>query len=269
MTWRTIARQDGRVTVGTRSSKLLLGLTALSILLAAYVYPVVAAGPITTARFGGFLQGWLTTLVPFVGVLLGYGAVVSERESGALRLSLSLPQSRRDVVFGKLVSRAGLLVGTLLVTLVGAGALVVYPFGELALGRFVLFVLLTLVFGTLWCGLGLATSLVVATRRRALVLAFALVFLFVVVWDAMATALRAGLNAAGVVDSDLPGPVQFVVGVEPGHAFGRAVTGLVVPDGTVAGPWYLNEWAALVLLGLWTVTPLALAYAVFRRRDVA
>lgn len=268
MTWRTIAGQDGRLTVGTRSSKLLLGLTALSILFAAYVYPVVGSNPITTARFGGFLQGWLTTLLPFVGVLLGYGAIVSERESGALRLSLSLPQSRRDVVLGKFVSRAGLLTGTLLVTLAGAGALVVYPFGELALGRFVLFVLLTLVFGAVWSGLGLATSLVVATRRRALVLAFALVFLFVVVWDAVAAALGVGLNAAGVVDGELPGPVRFLVGVEPGHAFGRAVTGLVVPDGAVTGPWYLNEWVALALLVMWSVGPLGLAYAVFARRDV-
>ena len=268
MSWETIARQDGRLTAGTRSSKLLLGLTAVSILLAAYIYPVVGSDPITTAQFGGFVKGWLTTLLPFVGVLLGYNAVVSERESGAIRLALSMPHSRRDVLLGKFCSRAGLLTAALVGALVAAGALVVYPLGELVLGRFLLFVLLTVVFGAVWCGLGLATSLVVATRRRALVLAAALVFLFVIVWDVVATTLRAGLSAAGIVGDSLPGPVQFLIGLEPGHVFGRVVTGLV-QGGSVDGPWYLNEWIALLLLALWSVGPLGLAYAVFARRDVA
>lgn len=269
MAWRTVAHQDLELTVGSRSSRLLLWLTALSVVLAAYIYPIVGSAPITTARFGGFVTGWLTTLLPFVGVLLGYGAVVDERESGAMRLSLSLPNSRMDLVLGKFCSRTGLLTGTLLVSLAVAGALVVYPFGELVVGRFLAFAVLTVLFGAVWCGLGLATSLVVATRRRALVLSFALVFLFVVVWDAVGTALRAVLDAAGVVDGALPGPAQFILGLEPGHVFQRVVSGLVTGSGAADGPWYLNEWVALVLLVLWSVGPLGLAYRSFVRSDVS
>ena len=122
MAWRTIAHQDLELTVGSRSSKLLLWLTVLSVILAAYIYPIRGSAPITTARFGGFVTGWLTTLLPLVGVLLGYGAVVSERESGAIRLSLSLPHSRRDLLVGTVVSRgAGYnrIFRLLAVTLVG------------------------------------------------------------------------------------------------------------------------------------------------------
>jgi len=269
MTWETIARRDFEMAAGAGSRKLLLGLTGLSVLLAAYIYPIIGVEPITTARFGGFVTDWLTTVLPFVGVLLGYGAVVNERESGALRLSLSLPNSRLDVLLGKFCSRAGLLTGVLLVSLAGAGILVVYPFGELVIGRFLAFVFLTTLFGSIWCGLGLATSLVVATRRRALVLSFTLVFLSVVVWGAVETALRAGLNAAGVIDGDLPGPAKFFFGLEPGHVFQRVVSGLVTGVGAADGPWYLNEWVALVLLVLWSVGPLGLAYASFARRDVS
>ena len=269
MTWQTIARRDIELTAGTRSSKLLLWLTVLSVLLGAYIYPIIGAAPITTARFGGFIAGWLTTLLPFVGVLLGYGAVVNERESGALRLSLSLPNSRLDVLLGKFCSRTGLLTGALLVSLAGAGALVVYPFGELVVGRFLIFTVLTVLFGSIWTGIGLATSLVVVTRRRALGLSFGLVFLFVVVWDAIETTLRVGLTAAGVVDGALPGPAKFLLGLAPGHVFQRVISGLVTGAGTTDGPWYLNEWVALVLLVLWSVGPLGLAYASFARRDIA
>lgn len=269
MTWRHVARQDATLTVGARSVKVLLGILAFGVLLAGYVYPVSTPGPVTTARFPGYVHGLLTTLVPFVGVLLGYNAVAGDRESGAIRLALSLPQSREDLVAGTYLSRTGLLSAALVLALVGAGALVVYPFGELDLVPFLLFVALTVAFGAVWSGLGVAVSLAVATKRRALVLGFAVLFLFVIAWDAVFSALTLGLNAAGVVDGPLPDPVLFVVGIEPGRVFGRLTAGFVDPSRPVEGAWYLNEWVALGLLALWLVGPMGLGYLRFSRGDIA
>lgn len=269
MTWPVIARQDWPLTVETRSAKFLLGLLVSALLLLAYLYPVLGADPITTARFPEFVSGMITTLVPFVGVLLSYDAVASERESGSVLLRLSLPHSRRDVVAGKWASRAGVLTTTLVGTLLVAGALVVYPFGELVLLRFLGFVLLTVAFGVLWCNVGLAVSLVASTQRRALVLGFTVVFLFVLAWDAGATAVDAGLRAAGLVEGELPGLARFALGVHPGGLFERLVTGFVVPDASVDGPWYLGPWVALVLFALWTVGPLGVATAYFEGRDLS
>lgn len=269
MTWRVVARRDGAVTVGTRSARALLGLLVAAVLLAGYVYPVFGGDPVTTARFPGFVHGTLATLVPFVGVLLGYNAVVDERESGAIRLALSLPQSRWDVVFGKYVSRTGLLTAALLGSLAAAGALVVYPFGELKLAPFVLYVALTLAFGAVWSGLGVAVSLAVATSRRALVVGFGLLFLFVVVWDALADALALGLEAAGVLGGDLPDAVEVLFALEPGRVYGRATAGFVDPSRTVGEAWYLSEWLALALLALWVVVPPGLAYLRFAGSDLS
>ncbi|WP_123538772.1 ABC transporter permease subunit [Halosimplex salinum] len=263
MTWRSIARQDSALTVSARSVKYLLSLLVLGILLLGYIYPVVGAEPYTTSRFPGFAQGLLTTLVPFVGVLLGYNAVVSDRESGAIRLTLSLPQSRSDVVLGTFVSRTGVLAGTLV------AALVVYPFGELELGRFLLFVGLTVAFAAVWSGLGIAVSLAVATKRRALVLGFALLFLFVLVWDTLENALTAGLSAAGLADDGLPAAAEFLFALAPGRVFERATAGFVDPSRSLGEAWYLGEWVALVLLALWIVGPIGLAYARFAGRDLS
>jgi len=269
MTWKIVARQDSSVTVRARSVKLLLGTLAFVVLLAGYIYPVVGTEPISTARFPEFVHGSLTTLVPFVAMLMGYGAVVGERESGSILLSLSLPHSRRDVVFGKLFSRTGLVTVPLVGSLLVAGALVVYPFGELLFWRFLGFVALTVLFAVVWSALGVAVSLMVATRRRALVLGFGLVFLFVIVWDTAADALALGLNAAGVIDGELPDIIQFLVGIEPGHVFGRVTTGFITPDASIGGPWYLNEWVGLVLLVLWAFGPLGLAYRRFNGSDLS
>jgi ABC-2 type transport system permease protein len=269
MSWEVIARQDARQTLDAKSVRYLLGLLVFGILLSAYIYPVAGEEPITTARFTGYLTGWLTTLVPLVGILVGYNAVVSERESGSLRLSLALPHSRRDVLLGKLAGRAGVVAGVVLATFVAAGALVVYPYGDLELPRSLAFVALTAGFTALWVGLGVAISLFVATKRQALVLAFGLFFLFVFAWGTVESVLEVGLDAAGIVDGELPDALQFVFGLSPNRAYTTVTDGFLNPAASVSGPWYLGEWVALVVFLAWLVGPLGVAYLRFTGRDIA
>ena len=99
--------------------------------------------------------------------------------------------------------------------------------------------------------------------------AFGLLFLFVVVWETAVAALTLGLNAAGVVDGELPDLAQFFVGLEPSLLFERATTGLVLSGESVAGPWYMGEWVALAALVLWVVGPLGLASLRFRGSDLS
>lgn len=269
MTWRAVARHDRRQTRGVRSVRFLLGLLAFVILAAAYVYPINAEEPITTARFTGHLVGWLTTVVPVVGVMLGYDAVVSDRVSGAVRLTLSLPNGRRDLVLGKLASRAGLLTAVTLVALLGAGFLVVYPFGRLELPRSLAFVALTVLFGVLWTGIGVAVSIAVATKQRALTAGFGILGLFILLWDPLADLVAMGLEAVGLADGDLPAPARFLFSLHPGTAFERVTRGFLDPASTVDGPWYLSEWVALAVFACWLVVPLGLAAHRFAGSDLA
>ncbi|WP_424017702.1 ABC transporter permease subunit [Halorientalis pallida] len=269
MSWTVIARQDWALTVGERSTKYLLGLLGFVVVVTAYVYPLGGPGPHTTGRFAGTVHGSLTTLVPIVGVLLGYNAVVSERESGALRLSLSLPHSRADVVFGKFLGRTAVVAVALVAALAVAGFLVVYPFGELEPLRYLVFVVFTVWFAGIWTGIGIATSIAAATKRRALVIALFVFFVFVMLWDTVDSGVTLLLNFLDLVDGELPDPLQFYFGLEPGRVFGRLTDGFVDPSATVEGAWYLSEWAALVLFALWLVGPLGLAYRRFARRDLA
>lgn len=269
MSWRVIARTDGALAAEPRSTHLLLGLPVATILAAAYLYPVLGADPITTARFTGFVDGWLATVVPLAGVLLGYDAVVSERESGALLLSLSLPHGRDDLVLGKIASRVGLLSGAVVAAMVVGAGLVVYPFGSLAPVRFCGFVAATVAFGALWTNLGIAASLATATKQRAFALAFGLFALFVLAWDGIAGGLRYGLNRAGIVDGALPTPVQFVFNLDPGIAFQRVTAGFLDPSASVEGPWYLGEWVALAVFLVWLIAPITLSYRRFAGSDLS
>jgi ABC-2 type transport system permease protein len=268
MSWQVITRWDAAETVRPRSVKLLLALPALVILGGAYLYPVFGSEPYTTARFAGFVSGLLSTVVALAGILLGYNSVVGKRESGAIRLSLSLPHSRRDVVWGTLASRAGLLCGTMAVALGVGLALVVYPFGSLSVLRSLAFAALTVALGAVWVNLGLAASLVAATKRRAFVLAFGLFVVLEFAWGGLLLAVERGLSETGFVGDD-PAATAAVQAAEPGAVFQRLVDGFVDPSATVGSAWYLDEWLALAVFIAWLTVPLGFAYYRFKGSDIA
>lgn len=268
MSWQVVTRIDAAETIRPRLIKLLLALPALVILGGAYLYPVYGTEPHTTARFAGFISGQLPTVVALAGILLGYNAVVSKRESGAIRLALALPHSRRDIVWGTFLSRAGLLCGTL-ATALGVGVvLVVYPFGSLSLLRFLGFALLTLALGALWVGLGLAASLSVATKRRAFVLGFGLFVLLNVAWKTLVEGVELGLTQTGLTGDD-PVATGALRAIEPGAVFQRITDGFIDPSASVGTAWYLDEWLALGLFAVWLTAPLGLSYYRFNRSDLS
>jgi len=51
----------------------------------------------------------VTILLPIIAIFVGYAAISKERTSGSLKLLLSLPNTRRDVLIGKVVGRCAVL----------------------------------------------------------------------------------------------------------------------------------------------------------------
>jgi len=51
----------------------------------------------------------VTLFLPLVAIFAGYAAISKERTGGSLKLLLSLPHSRKDVIIGKVVGRCGVV----------------------------------------------------------------------------------------------------------------------------------------------------------------
>lgn len=47
--------------------------------------------------------------VPMLGLGISYASIAGERDSGSIKILLSLPNSRRDVVLGKFIGRCAVL----------------------------------------------------------------------------------------------------------------------------------------------------------------
>lgn len=122
-------------------------------------------------------------LIPLIALMLGFDAIVGERERGSLDLLLSLPVTRFELLLGKFFGLA-MALGLSMVGGFGLAAVVFYrQFDRVTLPHFLGFVLSSLLLGLAFLSLALLLSVVTRDRTRASGLAIMLWFLFVLVFD--------------------------------------------------------------------------------------
>ena len=283
MPWTVIARKDFTESKDSRFVRYLLYVLVVTFLVGGYIFPVSTSGDVTLERFTGFMTGSVGLLLPLLGILLGYNAIVGERQSGRLSLVLSQPHTRKEFVLGKLIGRGSFIALGVVSGLLAAGALVVYPFGLDYVGLEVdsfatllgygAYILLTLLFGLIFLNLGLALSTFTISKQLATMGAFGVYFLFVIIWELIRDAAVYGLEQIGMSDGEAPEWLLFVHGAEPGMLYDRIIAGFFKnsTDGAYLGPdapWYLGEWVGLGLFLGWVVVPLLVGYHRFEVTDL-
>jgi len=211
------------------------------------------------------------TVVPIVALVAAYLSVAGERESGTLRVLLSLPPSRRDVVLGKFLGRAALVVASILLAfaLGGLASLAVYgtvPV-DVALGT----AALTCLLGLSFVGIAVGISASVGSRARAVALAVGFFVVTVVLWSPLLLAVQVLLEIPFQAGAQ-PDWFLFLQSFPPSSAFGRlygSVVGSLLPGGPAASDSVLlSDGAMLAVLAFWTVVPLVVGYWRFERADL-
>ncbi len=131
-------------------------------------------------------------LIPLIALLLGFDAIVGERERGSLDLLLSLPITRLELLLGKYL---GLAAALALSTLAGFGLVAVLLVSQLSwngLFHYVGFMLSSVLLGLAFLSLAVLVSVVARDRTRASGLAIATWFLFVLVFDLVLLGILVG-----------------------------------------------------------------------------
>ncbi|MFB6123246.1 MAG: ABC transporter permease subunit [Haloferacaceae archaeon] len=274
MSWDAVARKDFEDAI---RSRWLLALSGLFVLLVAAAAYLVRPAPGETISSNAVLNSLLirdalvTTLVPLIALVVAYNAVVGERESGSLKLLLSLPHSRADVVFGKVVGRAGaisvpIFVGFLLPALVFAAVPAVTFDAPAYLGYTVLTAVLAVAFVSIAVGFSAAAS----SQRLAIAGAIAIYFLFVPLWGAVQFPLRFYLGMGGapgwlpLTGTEL---LRMLRLVNPSGSFKIVTSGLMQGSLFTGRSANLQISAALMLV-VWILSPPLLGLLRFRTRDL-
>lgn len=205
-------------------------------------------------------------LVPLIALILGFDAVVGERDRGSLDLLLSMPVTRLEVLLGKFL---GLGAALAFATLAGFGVVGVFLSYQMDLGslwHYAGFVLSTVLMGLAFLSMAVMVSVFARNKTIASGAAIALWFFFVLVYDLLllGVLVASGGRVAGAAFPILlllnPADVFRILNIfsmeEVKILYGLAT---VFPS-ALADPWILGG-----IMLLWIIAPLAVAYAAFRR----
>jgi len=238
---------------------------------------VFAAFALLIAYFGAAQQGAvgfrgievtiasLTSLViyllPLIALILGFDAIVGERERGSLDLLLSLPITRLELLLGKYL---GLAAALTLSTLLGfglTGVLFVSQAEAGALFHYIGFVASAILMGLSFLSIAVLLSTLASDRTRASGAAIGVWFFFVLVFDLILLGLlvaSGGGDAGGVA-------LPYLLLANPADIFRilnifsmdevKSLYGLA----TVFPPELADPWLLGGVMGLWLVIPLVLA----------
>ena len=199
-------------------------------------------------------------LIPLIALLLGFDAIVGERERGSLDLLLALPITRLELLLGKYL---GLAAALTLSTLAGFGLVAVLLYQHMSwagLFHYVGFMLSSVLLGLAFLSMAVLLSVLARDRTRASGLAIAIWFFFVLVFDLLllGTLVATGGQFGGEVFAWLlllnPADIFRILNIfsmdEVKTLYGLAT---VFPP-ELADPWLLGG-----VMGLWLVIPLMLA----------
>ncbi|WP_271008943.1 ABC transporter permease [Paucibacter sp. B51] len=206
-------------------------------------------------------------LIPLIALLLGFDAVVGERERGSLDLLLALPITRLELLLGKYLGLAAALSLSTLSGFAVVAGLLWQQFGWAGLYHYLGFVLSALLLGLAFLSLAVLLSVLARERTRASGLAIALWFFFVLVFDLVLL----GLLVAGAGGGWLAGDaLAYALLLNPADVF-RILNIFSLEDmrtlyglGTLVPPAMAKPWLMGLVMGVWIVLPLALARWRFR-----
>jgi ABC-2 type transport system permease protein len=294
-TWVDVARKDFEDAV---RSKMLWGFIAVFVAFLAMALPVAeqlfpAATTVTPAKALTGVAMLAQLFVPGIALVAGYMAVVGERRSGSLRVLLSYPFARRDVVAGKLVGRL-LVTGTALTAgYAVASVLVVVLYGVPDAARFAGFVGAGVLVGLTFTGLAVGGSAAASSRGRAMTLTIGAFMTMVFFWKPVAAGLYyavtgslPGLHAdrwyfllkrlnpleafrvlaGAALDQDVNAVPKFPVEDVPANAPPEQLELATRLAGEV--PFYLEPWFSVVVLVAWGAVPVLVGYRRFERSDL-
>ncbi|WP_435151823.1 ABC transporter permease subunit [Haladaptatus sp. DFWS20] len=274
MSWVVVARKDFADAV---RSKTLWAITALFVFVTAgFIFLhkwIHESYPVEEALS---LISWSSTsVVPLTALVVAYLAIVGERESGSIKLLLGLPHTRRDVIVGKFVGRAGVVAVATIAAFGASGLVLVVKYRAFSAGEFLAQSALALLFALVFVSIALGFSSMTASRPRAVGGAFGLFFFFQLGWKLVPLAVYY-LMERRMPTKPFPKWYFLTWVLNPVEAYeigSRYLLNQNEPTifaSLVAGkiPFYLEGWFALVVLVVWLCIPVTLGYLRFRSIDL-
>jgi Cu-processing system permease protein len=222
----------------------------------------------------GGMMSLVQFLVPIIALMLSYATIVGEQEKGSLALLLSYPVKRDEVILGKFFGLSSVLAVATLIGFGVSGLIIAVNVKDVRWSDYFIFILSSILVGIVYIALAILASCILKKRSTALGMAIFMWFLFAMIWNIILFGALVGSHGFDVIgDEDWVGPNWYYVGsiINPLSAFSILVALNVGPiSADIAGefPSFYTTGLSLLILSLWIILPLIIAFFRFSKKDL-
>lgn len=228
---------------------------------------------------------WMSTnveyMIPIFAIVLGYGSVISEKESGSLELLLSYPVDRGEVIAGKFLGLWAVLITCITLGLTVGGVVVGLKVSFLFWPDFYLFVLSSILLGGVYLSLAIFISATMESSTSAMSTSIFIYFFFTLIWFFSMYALAESTFGWAVMEDPTVDPPRWYFGLQFFNplVIWFTLLGLNIQSfeawalefggsQPVSHPTYLDTWIMIFVLIIWIAVPLLLAEYVLKRKEI-
>ncbi len=239
---------------------------------------------------------FISFFIPIIGIIFGFDAINSERNSGNLSRLMSQPIYRDSVINGKFlagVTTLLIIIASIAFIIAGVGltSIGVPPTSEEIL-RIFFFIFICVVYGGFWMGLSILFSVIMEKTAASILTAIAiwifLMFFLPIIANAIANAAAPPGNATTAVQIQNYTINQSILRISPSTLFMEVIAILLIPvgghfmlqpvlesdiAGMIAGPLSLGQsliqvWPQLIAIIALAIICFALSYTAFMRQEI-
>jgi len=274
-----VAEKDFRDAIRSRL------MIAVAIMFVAFTGGGILLANIGNLNSGAAILGIIQTLrdgtvifIPIIALGIAFRAIAGERASGSLKVLLSLPNSRLDVVIGKFLGRTAVVSVAVIIGFISmllAAAITVD--GDLQIKVILAFMLSALLLGVVFVSIAISISAFTRSTFAAAIGSFSSFILFQFAWPGIIFLIRYVLNGRSLENfpSETPDWVEVALVLNPQTGWTQADRWLArrVAENqevqeTSVDAFYLEPWFGFIVLALWVVFPLVVGYLAFERADL-
>jgi len=248
---------------------------------------------------GDVLPSFITFIsffIPIIGIIFGFDAINSEKNSGNLSRILSQPIYRDSLINGKFlagITTLSIIIASIVFIISGVGlfAIGVPPTTEEIL-RIIFFIFICIFYGGFWMGLSILFSVIMEKTAASILTAIAiwifLMFFLPIIANAVANAMIP-LDNASVADQIRNYNIDHAISrISPATLFTEAIVVILVPVGgnllfrplvesdisrMIKSPLSLGQsliqvWPQLVVIVALAIICFAISYIIFMRQEI-
>ena len=214
-------------------------------------------------------------LIPVIAIMLGYGTIAGEAESGALSVVLAYPVRRTEVLLGKFIGLSSVITASVVGGFGIAGIIISLATKGNEWKEYIIFMLLTILLGVLYISLSMCFSAILKRKSTALgggILVFFWGMIIGTIWIGIYLSTGGSLTELYSGRGTFPNWFWVELFLSPQDGNQTAIL-LAFGKKEVMGfsfniPSWVNLGSIVLSQIVWTILPLLLAIKFFKRRDI-